>query len=86
MERPTRIKLLYFAGVRERLGTPEEELDLPAGVERVADLARFLAAAKPALDGVLASVRFAVGDEFAEPERRLASGDVVALLPPVSGG
>ena len=86
MERPTRIKLLYFAGVRDRLGTPEVELDLPAGVERVADLSRFLVTVRPALDGVLASVRFAVGDEFVEGERRLAPGDVVALLPPVSGG
>jgi len=86
VQRPIRIKLLYFAGVRDRLGSAGEELDLPADVERVADLARYLVVAKPALEGVLSSVRFAVGEEFVEPERRLAPGDVVALIPPVSGG
>jgi molybdopterin converting factor small subunit len=32
------------------------------------------------------SVRFAVGDELAGPEHAVRAGDVVALLPPVSGG
>ena len=31
-------KLVYFAWVRERIGKPEEEVSLPAGVETVADL------------------------------------------------
>jgi molybdopterin converting factor small subunit len=31
-------------------------------------------------------VRIAVGDEFAAPDREIQEGDVVALLPPVSGG
>jgi sulfur-carrier protein len=83
---PRRIKLLYFAGLKERLGRESDELELPADVSSVADLARFLPTFRPLLSGALGSVRIAVGDEFAAPDRELHAGDVVALLPPVSGG
>jgi molybdopterin converting factor small subunit len=68
------------------MGLTSEELELPDGVRDVRALARFLESSRPALAGVLGSVRFAVGDEFVELERELAAGDVVALIPPVSGG
>ena len=35
-------RLIYFAWVRERIGLPEEDVDLPAGIETVADLLRWL--------------------------------------------
>ncbi|RUX04722.1 molybdopterin synthase sulfur carrier subunit, partial [Mesorhizobium sp. M2A.F.Ca.ET.037.01.1.1] len=28
-------KLIYFAWVRERIGKPEEDVDLPSGIETV---------------------------------------------------
>ena len=37
------MKLLYFAWVRERVGKPEEEVELPAGVATVGDLMSWLA-------------------------------------------
>jgi molybdopterin synthase sulfur carrier subunit len=80
------ISVLYFAALRERMGLACEEIELPDTVCDVARLATFLEASRPALRGVLGSVRFAVGDEFATPEHPLAPGDVVALIPPVSGG
>jgi molybdopterin converting factor subunit 1 len=80
------IRLLYFAVIRDRMGISSEEIELPEDVRDVRDLARFLEASRPALTGALASVRFAVGDEFAELDRVLEPGAVVALIPPVSGG
>jgi molybdopterin converting factor subunit 1 len=80
------INLLYFAALRERMGTGSELVELPADVTDIRRLAAFLEASRPALRGVLGSVRFAVGDEFASADRRLVAGDVVALIPPVSGG
>jgi len=80
------IHLLYFAALRERMGIASEVIELPEDVRDVRDLARFLEATRPSLTGVLASVRFAVGDEFAELDRALEPGAVVALIPPVSGG
>lgn len=83
---PRRIKLLYFAALKERVGRESDDVELPPDVSRVADLERFLPAFRPSLAGALHAVRIAVGDEFATPERELREGDVVALLPPVSGG
>lgn len=80
------IRVLYFAAIRERMGTPSEELLLPDEVRDVRSLARYLEATRPALRGVLSSVRFAVGDEFAELDRVIDADAVVAVIPPVSGG
>ncbi len=80
------ISVLYFAVIRERMGIASEELELPAEITDLASLAAFLERSRPALRGALASVRFAVGDEFASLDRKLVAGDVVALIPPVSGG
>jgi molybdopterin synthase catalytic subunit len=72
------VRVRLFAGLRERAGWSERELE---GVERLADV-------WPALDlgeepkGLL----YAVNKEYADPDRPLADGDEVALIPPVSGG
>lgn len=83
---PRSVTLLYFAGVREAVGVAEESIDLPEGVRTVSDLSTFLEIARPTLAGRLGSVRFAVNEVFASPETRLQPGDVIALIPPVSGG
>jgi sulfur-carrier protein len=80
------IEVLYFAAIRERMGLESERIELPDAVDTVGRLVAFLEASRPPLRGVLGSVRFAVGDEFVSHERELAPGDVVALIPPVSGG
>ena len=73
-----RVTVKLFAGLRERAGWKERELD---GVNRVADV-------WPALDlgdepdGLL----YAVNRQYAGADRPLADGDEVALIPPVSGG
>jgi molybdopterin synthase catalytic subunit/molybdopterin converting factor small subunit len=73
-----RIRVRLFAGLRERAGWSERELD---GVESVGDV-------WPALQlgteprGLL----YAVNRDYAPRDRALADGDEVALIPPVSGG
>jgi molybdopterin converting factor small subunit len=83
---PRRHTHLSFAALKPRRGRDRDEVELPPDVTCVADLARFLPTFRPALAGALAGVRIAVGDEFATPSRELFAGDVVGLLPPVSGG
>jgi molybdopterin synthase catalytic subunit/molybdopterin converting factor small subunit len=72
------VRVRLFAGLRERAGWNERELD---GVDRVADV-------WPALDlgDEPAGLLYAVNKEYADPDRPLADGDEVALIPPVSGG
>jgi MoaE-MoaD fusion protein len=73
-----RVTVKVFAGLRERAGWAQRELE---GVARVGDI-------WPALDlgdepgGLL----YAVNREYADTDRMLADGDEVALIPPVSGG
>ena len=72
------VHVKLFAGLRERAGWSERDLD---GVDRVGGV-------WPALDlgdepeGLL----YAVNKEYADRDDPLADGDEVALIPPVSGG
>lgn len=74
------VKVLLFAAARRWAGAPELALELPAGA-RAGDVL-----AHPALAPHRASLRLAVNEEFSPESRALADGDVVAVLPPVSGG
>jgi molybdopterin converting factor subunit 1 len=80
------VTLLYFAALREAMGVAVESLELPDSVRTVSDLSAFLARTRPALAGRLGCVRFAVNETFAAGDTGLEAGDVVALIPPVSGG
>ena len=69
-----------FAGVREQAGTATQRLELPADA-RVADVWPALG-----LGDEPPGLLYAVNREYAAPERELADGDEVAIIPPVSGG
>jgi len=73
-----RVRILYFAAMRDRLGRDEEAVDLPAEVRTVQEFAAWAA--------VPAGVRVARNEAFAAPDEAIAAGDVLALIPPVSGG
>lgn len=80
------VKVLYFAVLRELVGQAEQTLDLPGSVTQVGALPAYLENAVPALHGRMASVRVALNERFAEAHEVFHEGDVIALLPPVSGG
>ena len=80
-----RVRLLYFASVRERAGTRLDELDLADD----ASLSDALAAAqtlRPRLLEVAAALRFARNGSFCGVDEPLSEGDELAIIPPVSGG
>jgi molybdopterin synthase catalytic subunit len=81
----SRIKLLFFATLRERAGTRSAEMEVPAGLT-VQELKSRLAQAYPGLAPSLSSVRVAVNREYAGAETVVPDGADVALFPPVSGG
>lgn len=82
-----RIKLLYFAAVRDLMeGKTGEEIDLPPAVATIADLTSWLELTHSALSENLASVRFAQNEAFVTADSPLRNGDVIALIPPVAGG
>lgn len=83
------MQILYFAWVREKIGTGAEEIALPAGVRDVAGLVEHLAgrsAGHAAAFANRASIRAAVNQDFATPATPVSARDEVAFFPPVTGG
>jgi molybdopterin synthase catalytic subunit len=72
-----RVTVRLFAGLRERAGWSQKEID----ADTVADVWEALELGDEP-DGLL----YAVNKEYAPKETALADGDTVALIPPVSGG
>src|SRR4051794_27435378 len=74
------VRVRLFAGLRERAGRSELELELPDD----ACVGEALAAVADLTAGV--SVVMAVNREYADEGDRLSPGDELALIPPGSGG
>ena len=84
-----KVKILYFASVREKLGKDAEDLDLPAGVATVADLRSHLRARGGAWAEAMAEgklLRAALNQDMVQPAAAIKAGDEVAFFPPVTGG
>ena len=83
------MKLLYFAWVRQKIGTAEEEVSPPTEVTDVAGLLDWLKARGPGYAEALKDahvVKVAVNQEYVRPDHPLKPGDEVAIFPPVTGG
>ena len=83
------MKILYFAWVRQKIGTAEEEIAPPEEVRDVAGLVAWLATRSPGHAAAFADarqVRAAVNQDFAPPDHPVRAGDEVAFFPPVTGG
>ncbi len=82
-------KLVYFAWVRERIGRPEEDLDLPTEVRTVADLARWLATRGEEYAYAFENpevVRAAIDKKHVKPDAAVAGAREIAFFPPMTGG
>ena len=83
------VTILYFARLKEALGTASEELALPADVRDLGSLRATLIARGGAWAHELADqrpVRAAVNQEMAAADTPLRDGDEIAFFPPVTGG
>jgi molybdopterin converting factor subunit 1 len=80
-----RITVRLFARLRDLAGAGSLALDVPAGATVEAVWAAFTSAS-PAAAPFRPSVSAAVNAEYARFTTRVAEGDEVAFLPPVSGG
>lgn len=75
-------KVLFFAHLRDVVG--EESLKLELSGKTVAEVKAALVETYPALK--LDSVMTAINEEFAGNDETINDGDVIAFIPPVSGG
>jgi molybdopterin synthase sulfur carrier subunit len=84
-----KIKLRFFASVREALGTSNEAVDLPGDVKTVGAVRDFLIARGGAWAEALGrerALRMAFDQVMCEPDTPVREGGEVAFFPPVTGG
>jgi molybdopterin synthase sulfur carrier subunit len=83
------ITLRFFASVRETLGTSQETVVLPAGVNTVGAVRDYLAARGGVWAQALApgrALRMAVNQVMCDAGAEVKEGGEVAFFPPVTGG
>ncbi|KMK74684.1 molybdopterin converting factor subunit 1 [Alkalihalobacillus pseudalcaliphilus] len=77
------IKVLLFAELSEQANASELELDVVG--QTIAQLKEILAHDFPNMS-ISNGTMIAVNEEYALDEQVINKGDVIALIPPVSGG
>jgi len=80
-----KIKIRFFATLRDMAGTKSIELELPAGMT-VRGLKEKLTQELPALARAMETVLVAIDREYASDEANLPDHAEIAMFPPVSGG
>ena len=84
-----KLRVLYFAALRERVGRSEETVDAPEDIATVAQLREWLARRGEPWQEAFAQtrrVRAAVDQAMVDDEHSLHDGAEVAFFPPVTGG
>jgi len=84
-----KLKVLYFASLREKVGRDAEEIELPAGVATVAALRSHLRGRGGVFETAFSEtilLRSAVNQDMVQPAAAIKAGDEVAFFPPVTGG
>jgi len=83
------VKLVYFAWVRERIGKPDEILDIPENVKTIGELIRFLAARDENYGYAFEKapfIRAAIDRKHAKHDTLIAGAREIAFFPPMTGG
>ena len=80
-----KIKVLYFSSIKDRLKKNSEEIDIPENTS-VEEFLSLLKKKYPEIADILDNVMVAVNEEYVDKKHLLKESDIVALIPPVSGG
>lgn len=83
------IKFMYFAWVRERIGSQSEELEVPDSVTTVRELLNWLSGRGEEYANALSdidSLRVALDQTHVEADASIVGSKEVAIFPPMTGG
>jgi len=80
-----KVRLLFFAVLRDITGQTETELEL-AGGTRPADIWQQLRAQYAKLADYAQPPMIAINESYESPDVELHDGDELAFIPPVAGG
>jgi sulfur-carrier protein len=84
-----KVTVMYFASLREAVGTNREALELPASVTTIASLIDFLVQRGPRWRAALQlskGMKCALNQEVVSVDTALINGSEIAFFPPVTGG
>jgi molybdopterin converting factor subunit 1 len=79
------VKILFFATLRDYVGSKSVELEIPQGTT-IGGLTDMLAATYPRLEKVKESMMAAINREYAAEMQVIPLAAEIAFFPPVSGG
>ena len=83
------IKLRYFAWVRERVGKPEEDVEVPGNVRTAGELIAWLSGRGEEYAHAFANpkiIRVAIDRTHVQPGAPIAKASEIAFFPPMTGG
>lgn len=83
------MKVRYFAWVRERIGKPEEEIDVPPGIGTVGELIRWLSGRGEEYAYAFENpgvIRAAIDRAHVRPDAPIKGAGEIAFFPPMTGG
>jgi MoaD family protein len=80
-----KVRVQFYAQLRELIRIHELELELPQGAT-VRDLLEQIYEQEPALRAHDKSILVGAGLEFVDRKYELKSGEEIAIMPPVQGG
>ena len=79
-----KVKLLFFAVLRDIAGKRDDVVDLPEGTRAAEVWQRFRAQHRELRD--YAQPMTAINESYADDDQVLRDGDELAFIPPVAGG
>jgi molybdopterin synthase sulfur carrier subunit len=80
-----KVKVLYFSSVKDKLKKQLEELEIKENAT-VEELINVLQKKYPEAKDNFLNAMIAVNEEYKDKNYTLKNNDVVAIIPPVSGG
>ena len=83
------LKLRYFAWVRERIGKPEETVEVPPGIATVAELMTWLASRGEEYAHAFRNakvIRAAIDRKHVRADAAINGAGEIAFFPPMTGG
>ena len=84
-----KVKLVYFAWVRERIDKPEEEIDIPEAVVTGRDLLNHLKTLGEEYEAALQYpevIRLAIDQEHVDHDEPITGAREIGIFPPMTGG
>ena len=83
------MRVLYFAKVREIIGLPEENINLPSNVQTVEDFLDYLISKENKYDLAFSNkeaIHIACDEDHVDKDFILKNTKEIAIFPPVTGG